>query len=233
MKPKPTRNTTAGRAYLELRSLAAQRGRTTAELLQLYALEGFLARLPASPHAHRFTLKGGLLLAAFDVRRPTKDVDLSAAALQNDPDTIRRAVQDVAMVEIDDGLEFDALAGSAQVIREDDDYSGVRVTVPCGLATATVDFHVDVNVGDPIWPGPTEVLIPRLLGGEPLHVHGHPVTMVLAEKIVTALQRVRRTHGGETSSTSWHCRSGTRSKLENSRARSERSPTTGMPPCIG
>jgi hypothetical protein len=116
-------------------------------------------------------------------------VDLSAAALGNDPDTVRRAIQDVVTIPIDDGLEFDPGASLAQVSREDDDYSGVRVTVPCRLATAAVDFHVDVNVGDPIWPGPAEVLIPRVLGGEPLRVRGHPVTMVLAEQIVTALQR--------------------------------------------
>ena len=80
MTPRPTRTTSAGRAYLALRRLASEQGRTTAELLQMYALEAFLARTPASPHAHRFTLKGGLLLAAFDVRRPTRDVDLSATA---------------------------------------------------------------------------------------------------------------------------------------------------------
>jgi hypothetical protein len=189
VKPRPTRSTPAGRAYLELRRLASQQGRPTAELLHLYALEGFLARLPTSPHAHRFALKGGLLLAAFNVRRPTRDVDLSAAALRNDPEVVGLAIQEVTAIEIDDGLEFDTAAGDAEVIRENDDYSGVRVTVPCRLASATVDFHVDVNVGDPIWPGPTEVTIPRLLGGDPLRVQGHPVTMVLAEKIVTAIQR--------------------------------------------
>jgi hypothetical protein len=130
-----------------------------------------------------------MLMTAFDARRPTRDVDLSATALGNDPETVHRAVQDVVAIEIDDGLEFGPGPGAARVIREDDDYSGVRVTVPCRLATATVDFHVDVNVGDPIWPGPAEVLIPRVLGGEPLRVRGYPVTMILAEKIVTALQR--------------------------------------------
>jgi hypothetical protein len=39
--------------------------------LQLYALEGFLDRLSGSSHAGRFVLKGGVLLAAFDARRPT------------------------------------------------------------------------------------------------------------------------------------------------------------------
>jgi len=33
-------------------------------VIQLYVLEGFLARLAASPLADRFVLKGGVLLAA-------------------------------------------------------------------------------------------------------------------------------------------------------------------------
>lgn len=48
---RPTRATTADRAYLDLQNLARQLGRPTDELHQLYALEGFLARLAASPHA--------------------------------------------------------------------------------------------------------------------------------------------------------------------------------------
>jgi hypothetical protein len=47
---------------------------------------------------------------------------------------------------------------------------------------------VDVNVGDPIWPEPQEVRLPRLLGGE-LAIRGYPLELVLAEKIVTALMR--------------------------------------------
>ncbi len=50
-------------------------------------------------------------------------------------------------------------------------------------------FHVDVNVGDPIWPEPATVPVPRLLGGEPIEIHGYPIHMVHAEKIVTAIQR--------------------------------------------
>jgi len=70
MSRRPTRATPGGRAYLGLRKLARERGRPTSELLQLYALEGFLVRLPLSDRAQRFVLKGGILLAAFDARRP-------------------------------------------------------------------------------------------------------------------------------------------------------------------
>ncbi|MCR9248759.1 MAG: nucleotidyl transferase AbiEii/AbiGii toxin family protein [bacterium] len=189
MTKQPTRATAAGRAYLDLRKLARERRRPTAELLQLYALEGFLTRLPQTRHARRFVLKGGVLLAAFDTRRPTKDIDLAAAGLANDPETVRAAIVEVLEIEVEDGLVFDLNAVQAHAIREDEIYGGVRVTIPCRLETARLDFHADVNIGDPIEPAPSVIPFPRILGGEPLRVTGYPVTMVLSEKIVTAVQR--------------------------------------------
>ena len=56
------------------------------------------------------------------------------------------------------------------------------------LATAEISFHIDVNVGDPIYPEPQVVSLPLLLGGE-LQLHGYPVVMVHAEKLITALAR--------------------------------------------
>jgi len=57
-------------------------------------------------------------------------------------------------------------------------------TQGCCLLT----FHVDINFGDPSWPAPGIVEIPRLLGGS-ISVLGYPMVMVLAEKFVTAVQR--------------------------------------------
>jgi hypothetical protein len=48
---------------------------------------------------------------------------------------------------------------------------------------------VDVNVGDPVWPAPALVRIPRLLDPDPILVNGYPLPMVLAEKVVTAIAR--------------------------------------------
>jgi hypothetical protein len=45
-----------------------------------------------------------------------------------------------------------------------------------------------VNFGDPVWPAPRTVELPRLLGGV-ITVTGYPLPMVFAEKVVTALQR--------------------------------------------
>ena len=177
------------RRYLDLQALARREGRDTQELLTLYALEGLLVRLALSGHADRLVLKGGMLLAAFDQRRPTRDLDMHAEQLANDRDTIRGMVVDIVRVPVDDGLDFDLDSIVAEAIREGDDHQGVRVSLDAMLHTARLIPKLDVNVGDPVWPGPQPVELPRLLGGEPLRLRGYPLHMVLAEKIVTAVAR--------------------------------------------
>ena len=70
--------------------------RNTSEYLKLYALEGFLLRLANSGRRHRFVLKGGVLLAAFQLRRPTADIDLAALLTTNDIESIRQDVIAIA-----------------------------------------------------------------------------------------------------------------------------------------
>ena len=190
---RPTRATTAGQAFLALRSKALSAGRTTAEYLRLYALEGFLLRLANSPHKNTFVLKGGVLLAAYELRRPTADIDLAAIQTPNEVESVRKLVADIAATPLpeglDDGLVFDLNDVRAETIREGETYGGVRVRLVAHLATAREPFHVDVNVGDPIWPPPADISLPRLLDVAPIGLRGYPMEMVLAEKIVTAIQR--------------------------------------------
>jgi predicted nucleotidyltransferase component of viral defense system len=185
---RPDRTSVAGACYLDLQRKARQSGRPTDELIQLYALECFLDRLTQSSFAKNFVLKGGVLLAALDARRPTRDIDLAASALRNTEAEMLTVVREIAGLSLDDGIEFDPERATAEVIREEDDYSGIRVTLDGTLSRATVRLHVDVNVGDPIWPEPQQVTLPRLLDGV-LQVRGYPLEMVLAEKIATAIAR--------------------------------------------
>jgi hypothetical protein len=191
VKPKPTRADLAGSRYLALQRLARAQKRTTAELLQLYVLESFLRRLVRSRHDHTLVLKGGMLLAAFGLRRATRDVDVLALQTGADPAAVQRLIADVASVEVDDGVEFLQGAITAAVIRDDDVYPGVRASLEARLATARIKFSVDFNVGDPVVPAPIRTAIPVLLGDEPIEVLAYPKVMVVAEKLVTALQRGR------------------------------------------
>ncbi|MCL1841318.1 MAG: nucleotidyl transferase AbiEii/AbiGii toxin family protein [Propionibacteriaceae bacterium] len=188
MSPTPTRDTSAGRAHNDLRNLARRDRRDVAEYLALYTLEGFLDRLTRSPHADDLVLKGGVLLAAFSARRPTRDIDLRATGFADDIAAVETIVGSIAAIPADDGLVFDPGSVHAETIRDEADYQGVRVQLTAQLASAVIAFHVDVNFGDPIWPAPVTVSLPRLLGGT-VDLRGYPAHMALAEKIVTAIER--------------------------------------------
>jgi len=86
-------------------------------------------------------------------------------------------------------LVFDLDHVTAEVIRDEDRYNGVRIRLRTQLGKARETFHVDVNFGDPISPEPAEITLPRLVEQEPITLRGYPMRMVLAEKLVTALQR--------------------------------------------
>jgi hypothetical protein len=178
---RPTRDTVDGRAYLDLQNLARRQRRPTDELHQLYAIEGFLARLSGTPLAERLVLKGGVLLAAYDARRPTRDIDMQARAIDGTRNDVLHLVEEIAAVPLDDGLVFDAAGATAQIIRDEDEFNGVRVTLAAALATAKLGLHVDVNIGDPIWPAPRAIELPRLLGGT-IALAGYPLPMVYMRK---------------------------------------------------
>ncbi|QTX03690.1 nucleotidyl transferase AbiEii/AbiGii toxin family protein [Agromyces archimandritae] len=100
--PVPARDDSAGRAFNDLRNLAKQRGREPMEYFTVYALEGFLARLTSSPFAPDFVLKGGVLMAAFASRRPTRDIDLAARGLSNDIADVEARVRKTIEIERED-----------------------------------------------------------------------------------------------------------------------------------
>lgn len=138
MSPTPTRGSRAGVVYNDLRNLARRQGRDPGELFTLYALEGFLARLTASDQSSDFVLKGGMLMAAFAARRPTRDIDLAALGVANDIHEIRDRVRRIVSLDLDDGLSFDPSSVAGETIRDDADYAGVRVKVTALLATARI-----------------------------------------------------------------------------------------------
>lgn len=104
MSPAPKYGTPAGDAALAIQRLARRTGGDVQELQTLYVLEALLARLAISDYRDDFVLKGGVLLAAFAVRRPTKDIDLQASGLANDADEVADRVRKVAALEFADVL---------------------------------------------------------------------------------------------------------------------------------
>lgn len=191
MTPKPQHGTPAGDVTLAIQKLARQTGGDVQELQTLYVLESLLARIAHSEHRDDFVLKGGVLLAAFAARRPTKDIDLQATGFTNDIEDVADRVRAIAGIELHDGVVFDRASVTAAAIRDTDEYAGVRVRLVGSLGSAHLTVGIDVNFGDPIWPSPQLIELPRIvpLDQPPVTMLGYPLTMVLAEKIVTAIDR--------------------------------------------
>jgi hypothetical protein len=175
--------------YRDLQRLARANNQPADQVMTLYALEGFLARLMMTQHSETFVLKGGMLLAAFASRRPTKDIDVQALEFDNDVDHVLEVVADILAVNLHDGLVFDLHSVAVTQIRDAEAYSGLRVAVETALATARLKMRLDINVGDPITPAPTLINVPRLLDDAPITMLGYPLTMVFAEKTMTAVER--------------------------------------------
>ena len=133
-------------------------------------------------------LKGGMLLAVLGSRRPTGDVDLLALAIDNDVAAIADVVRTVLSVTVDNGVTYQVDEMTTQVIRDAALYSGVRLSVPSRIERAKVVLRLDVNVGDPVTPHPVDVEYPALLD-RPFHLLGYPLATVLAEKVVTMIER--------------------------------------------
>lgn len=189
--PRPTRADAAGRAYLDLQSLARREGRQTQSLLVMYVLERFLARLAASDHSDRLVLKGGMLLAVWDARRATVDADFLARNLHLDEDAVLRPVVEIASLPapVEDGVAFRVDTATAGTIRDGDLYGGIRVTMHAAVAGADVKLRLDISTGDPVAPPPAPVDYPTLLPRHPaVRVLGYPLPVVLAEKLCTAVE---------------------------------------------
>lgn len=177
----------AGDIYRQLQRLARETGRGTQELLELYIHERFLARVALSPYRDRFILKGGMLLAVHDVRRTTRDTDLLARALNNEPEAMEAVVREIAEIDAgDDGVVFDISTIRSQVIREEAEYEGLRIKMDVKLSTANLRLQLDISVGDPVEP--EEVDYAELLGGE-FTILAYPIEQSLAEKIATMVAR--------------------------------------------
>ena len=179
---------TPAQTYRALQALARGMQRNTEELFILYGLERVLARLQTTRYRDDFVLKGGVLLAAYKLRRPTRDADMQVVDVTLDEEHMRAVLAAIAAAPADDGVTVELDSITVEAIRDEDEYSGLRVKFTARLHTAKLSLALDVSTGDPIYPAPTPVVLPGLLGQDVL-LQGHPPTTVIAEKAITILQR--------------------------------------------
>jgi Nucleotidyl transferase AbiEii toxin, Type IV TA system len=175
MKQTPHRNLAASvRARLKLRADEAGQDFN----LTLY-------RLSVSEHANSFLLKGALLFSLwYDTpHRPTRDVDLLGFGA-DDVASLVAVFQAIAMVAVDDGMEFDTQSVKGSEIRKDAGYGGVRIDMLAKLDGARIALQIDVGFGDAVTPAPQNISYPVLLAefAAP-QLRAYPKYTVVAEKL--------------------------------------------------
>lgn len=178
------RTNLAASVHQRLLNEAKRSGRPFNELLQYFAMERFLYRLSRSPHAQRFVLKGGLMMATWRVaiRRPTKDIDL-LAAMASEVGAVEAVVREVCAVEVPpDGMTFEAKSVAGERIAEEAEYEGVRVTFRGLLGNARIPMQIDVGFGDAVVPAPVPVDYPAMLDLPAPALRGYTRESVVAEK---------------------------------------------------
>lgn len=168
-----------------LLNLAKAQGVDFNQVLVRFALERMLYRLSESPHSDRFLLKGALLFTLwYDMpHRATRDADLLGFG-PDDRESVAQVFRDVASIHADDGIVFDPGSVSAEAIRKDAGYGGVRVVMTGELAKARCKVQMDVGFGDAVTPAPVSSTYPVLLEEMPSpRLRTYPTYTVIAEKL--------------------------------------------------
>ena len=168
-----------------LRNLLRERGDDIQFGLQRYARERFLYRLGESRHRGQFVLKGATLFALWGgaLYRATRDLDFTGYG-SPDPADVLAALREVCGIPSPgDAIVFDPRTLSADAIRDEGEYGGLRVRFEGQLGASRIPMRIDIGFGDAIQPGAEDVMFPTLLDDPAPHIRAYPPEAVIAEKL--------------------------------------------------
>lgn len=172
-----------------IKNLAKKKDINAQILLRNYMLERLLERISLSEYKDNFILKGGMLVAALvgvDIRS-TIDMD---ATIKNYPvslEAIEKVFNSIISVPIDDGVTM--IIKKIDEIRDEDEYSGFRISLDAKLDNARIPVKVDITTADKITPKEVSYKFDLLLEDRSIDILAYNIETVLAEKIETIITR--------------------------------------------
>lgn len=175
------------KAYVK--NLAKEKKISAQIVLQNYMLERLLERISVSEYRDNFILKGGFLLAAMvglDTRA-TMDMDATIKGLPVTKETISQMFIDICKIHIDDDISFEF--GGIDDIREDDEYSGFRVSLSGNYPPMAVPLKIDITTGDKITPREMVYTFNLMFEERSINVLAYTLETILAEKLETIISR--------------------------------------------
>ncbi|MEG1925722.1 MAG: nucleotidyl transferase AbiEii/AbiGii toxin family protein [Ruthenibacterium sp.] len=173
----------------KVRNIAKEKGISAQIVLQNYMLERFLERISKSNYRDKFIIKGGFLIASMvglDTRS-TMDMDATLKGIPVDEITIKNIFSEIAQIAINDDITF--IFTKIEEIRENDDYSGFRVSLTANLPPLSVPLKFDITTGDKITPKEISFNYRLLFENRTIEVLSYNLETILAEKIETIISR--------------------------------------------
>ncbi|EHL14139.1 hypothetical protein HMPREF9624_01915 [Oribacterium asaccharolyticum ACB7] len=172
-----------------IKNLAKEKCISAQLVLQNYMLERFLERISLSSYRDNYIIKGGFLIASMvglDTRA-TMDMDATIKGYPVKEDSIRKMIEEILGIPIEDGITF--RLQSIHEIREDDEYSGYRVSLIAEYGRMAVPLKLDITSGDKITPREIEYSYKLMWENRSISILAYNLSTILAEKLETILSR--------------------------------------------
>jgi hypothetical protein len=153
-------------------------------LLLRFIQERFLARLAVSEYVTKFILKGGFLLLAYNVERarPTRDIDFLGIGVSNKRKELEHIIREIAAIKLADGVDFLPDSIKSEEIKEEAEYSGIRIRLTAHIGTARNTIQLDFGFGDAVIPKPLQMEYPTVLENKKVKVLAYSKETIVAEK---------------------------------------------------
>ncbi len=166
-----------------LLDLSRDQGRVFDVVLVTYGLERLIYRLSISEYRDQFILKGGMLVTLWIAgeSRVTRDADFLGHGEASE-EHLKSVFADLLRPDAEDGLVFDVDGLTAETIREELEYGGIRLKTFAYLGKTRIPITIDIGFGDAMTDRDYTVDYPSLLGMPPATVRAYPPATVVAEK---------------------------------------------------
>ena len=158
-------------------------------VLSKFFFDEFLKIISVSVHRENFMLKGGMLLTfSLGVQnRTTQDIDFLVKGFPIETIKLKKILEGILGDTNKKDIWFE-LNGTAEEIRAEDEYGGIRFHVIGYLANIRIPFSIDIATGDPIYPLPRLERYSTILG-DIIELNMYPLETVLSEKLQTIFTR--------------------------------------------
>ena len=158
-------------------------------VLSKFFFDEFLKLISISEHRENFMLKGGMLLTySLGVQnRSTQDIDFLVKGFPIETVKLKKILEEILGDTNKKDIWFE-INDTANEIRAEDKYGGIRFHVIGHLENIRIPFSIDIATGDPIYPLPRLERYSTILGDN-IELNMYPLETVLSEKLQTILTR--------------------------------------------